>query len=128
MTLTAAAPAATTDRFGVPLKGWSLAPSIPEVDDLAVICACEMCGDTFYSEDADDVLCAACAMPPAEVAALRMVPAPTPPACLFCGDPMYGRDTDGTRHPRCARFLASLDARRQVFHDPAAWKESPIAA
>jgi hypothetical protein len=109
MPTTAAAPAATNDRFGVPLKGWSFAPALPEVDDLAVIVACDRCGDTFYTEDADDALCTACAMPPAEVAALRMLPAPVrPAACLFCGDAMYGTDSDGTRHPRCARFVASL--------------------
>jgi hypothetical protein len=122
MTQTAAA-AATTDRFGVPLKGWSFAPSLPEVDEIAVIVACEMCGDTFSTEDPDDdTLCCACSMPPAELAALRMVPAPARPACLFCGDPMYGTDSDGTRHPRCARFLAGLDARRDTR------KDQPIAA
>jgi hypothetical protein len=106
---------AAADRFGVPLKGWSFAPPLPEVDDCAVIAACDRCGDTFYSDDADDALCTACAMPPAEVAALRMVAAPVarPAACLFCGDPMYGRDIDdaGTRHPRCARFLTRLAER-----------------
>ena len=87
--------------------------------------ACGTCGETFSSEEPDDDTCAACAMDPAELAALRaMVPAPIArhAACAFCGNPMYGRDTDGTRHPRCDRFLAGLDARR------AAWKEDAIAA
>lgn len=91
----------------------------------AVAVECAGCGDRFYTDDpSDDAYCAACAMPAAELAALRMVPAPTPVACLFCGDPIYRGDADdaGTRHPRCGRFLAGLDARR------AAWKEEPIAA
>jgi hypothetical protein len=123
MTQTATA-AAQTDRFGVPLKGWSFATQTPEVDDLAVILTCDRCGDTFFSEDADDTLCTACSMPPAEVAALRMVPASTPAACLLCGAPIYRGDADaaGTRHPRCARFLTLLAARH------AARKEEPIAA
>ena len=96
------------DVFGVPLGGWSFATQSPEVDDCATITACEQCGDTFLTEDpADDVLCCACSMPPAELAALRMVSAPRP-ACTFCGELMYGADCDGARHPRCARFVASL--------------------
>ena len=126
MTQTAAAATAQTDRFGVPLTGWSFAPAIPEVDDLAVIVTCDRCGDTFHTEDADDTRCTACSMPPAELAALRMVPtpAPAPVACLLCGQPIYRSDADdtGTRHAHCGRFLTALDARR------AAWKEEPIAA
>src|SRR5215203_4495790 len=86
----------------VVLGGWSFADE--GVEDNAVAVECAGCGDTIYTEDAgDDAYCTACSMPAAEVAALRMVPAPirpAPAACLFCGDPMYGRDTDGTRHPR----------------------------
>jgi hypothetical protein len=116
---------ATTDRFGVPLSGWSLASLYPYPDDgdgCVVMVACDRCGDGFITDAPDDdTLCTACSLPPAEVAALRMVPAPirsAPVACLFCSDPMYGSDSDGTRHPRCARFVASLNARR----------ETPIAA
>ena len=119
MPQTAAAPAAQTDRFGVPLGGWSLAPSLPEVDDLAVIVACEMCGDTFLTED-DDTLCTACSMPPAELAALRMLPAPRP-ACDKCGFfPL--RADDAGRCAACTRLYASL------IDFAAARKEQPIAA
>ena len=101
-----------TDRFGVPLQGWSFATQSPEVDDCAVITACERCGDAFLTEDPDDdVLCCACSMPPAELAALRMTPAGCPsaprPACDRCGFfPL--RTGDAVRCPACTRLYASL--------------------
>jgi hypothetical protein len=107
MTTTAAAPAAASDRFGVPLKGWSFAPSLPEVDDLAVIAACEMCGDTFFTEDGG-TLCTACGMPPAEVAALRMVPAPARAVCETCG--FFPLAANTVRCTACTRLYASLTA------------------
>ena len=91
-------------------------PARREVDDLVVIAACELCGDSFLSEDADDSLCATCQMPPAEVAALRMTPAGCPPApvavpaCETCG--FVIRASDGGRCAACRRFYAELDARR----------------
>src|SRR5215213_6743946 len=96
----------------VVLGGWSFADEGTEDDAVAVACA--GCGDRLYVDDpTDDAYCAACAMPAAELAALRMVPAPAPVACLFCGQPIYRGDGDdaGTRHARCGRFLAGLDAR-----------------
>jgi hypothetical protein len=120
---------ATTDRFGVPLKGWSLASLGPYPEDgegCLVMVACDRCGDGFITDAPDDdTRCTACSLPPAEVAALRMVPAPIRPAviaCAFCAAPMYGTDSDGTRHPRCARFVVSLNAR------PGTRKDEPIAA
>src|SRR5215217_8443098 len=73
----------------VPLMGFSTVNEGNGVDDaVAIACECAICGDRFYSEDADDDLCAACAMDSAELAALRMIPAHAParPACAFCGD------------------------------------------
>jgi hypothetical protein len=127
MSTTAAAPAVQSDRFGVPLKGWSLASLYAHPEDgegCLVMVACENCGDGFLTDaPEDDTRCTACSLPPADVAALRMVPAPVrPAACAFCSDAMYGTDTDGTRHPRCARFVASLNAR------PGTRKDEPIAA
>jgi hypothetical protein len=80
MTQTAAAPAAV-DRFGVPLKGWSLASLYPYPDEgegTLVTVACDQCGEGFVTDSPDDdTTCAVCLMPPAEVAALRaIVPAP----------------------------------------------------
>jgi hypothetical protein len=110
-----------------PLMGWSMVNEGHAEDDAAwYAVACGVCGDTFWTEDADDDTCAACAMPAHELAALRMVPAsrPVPAACLLCGQPIYRGDADehGTRHARCGRCLASLDARY------ATRKEEPIAA
>jgi hypothetical protein len=96
-----------------PLLGWSLVNEGNGAEDaLVVAVACVGCGDVFRTEDADD-LCAACLMPAAELAALRMVPAPAPVACLLCGQPISRGDADegGTRHAQCARFLTLLAAR-----------------
>jgi hypothetical protein len=119
MSQTATAAATQTDRFGVPLKGWSLASTYAYPDDGEGLCAtveCDTCGDAFVTNDPDtDTTCAICLMPPAEVAALRaMVPAPASVACLLCGQPIYRGDADdtGTRHAHCGHFIASLDARR----------------
>jgi hypothetical protein len=104
MSQTATAAATQTDHFGVPLKGWSLASTYAYPDDGEGLCAtveCDTCGDAFVTNDPDtDTTCAICLMPPAEVAALRMVPAPA----------------------RCDRVLAGLDARH------ATRKEEPLAA
>src|SRR5215208_5231902 len=86
-----------TPSAPVALRGWSFADEGTDDDTVAV--ACTGCGDRICVDDpTDDAYCAACSLPAAEVAALRMVPAPAPVACLLCGDPMYGTDTDGTRH------------------------------
>jgi hypothetical protein len=107
----------------VVLGGWRFADEGVEVDAVAVACA--GCGDRIYVDDpSDDAYCAACSMPAAEVAALRMVPAPTPVACRLCGAPIYRGDADdaGTRHRSCGRFIARLDGVRGTG------KEEPIAA
>ena len=113
--------AAQTDRFGVPLKGWSLVSSDPDDGASWVMVACERCGDGFLTDDPDsDTLCCACSMPPAEVAALRMVSAPRP-ACDKCGFfPL--RASDDGRCAACTRLYASLT------DVSAARKEDAIAA
>ena len=106
-----------------PLMGWSMVREGHAEDDATwYAAACATCGDTFRTEDPDDdTLCAACAMDPAEVAALRMVPAPVArPACAMCGGILTAQDT--TRCAVCARFMARLDA------DHAAWKEDRLIA
>jgi hypothetical protein len=102
----------------VVLGGWSFADE--GVEDDAVAVACAGCGDRIYVDDpSDDAYCAACTMPAAELAALPTVPAP--PACLLCGAPIYRGDADdaGTRHRWCGRFIARMDARREMREENA---------
>src|SRR5688572_17174643 len=57
----------------VALGGWSMAADHANEGDCAVRVACAGCGDRFWTEDPDDdTYCAACTLPAAEVAALRM--------------------------------------------------------
>jgi hypothetical protein len=116
---------AQTDRFGVPLKGWSLASlgPYPEDGECAVKVACATCGDAFYAEDGE-TLCAACAMPPADAAALRMAPAAPAPCRAMCEKCCFYPIAEGTtRCTACTRLYARLDANWQE------WKErQPIAA
>ena len=104
--------AATTDRFGVPLTGWSLAFDPADDGDCFTRVECDRCGDPFLTEDPDtDTICAACLMPPAEVAALRALRPANPPAretCDKCG--FYPIAANLTRCPACTRFYARLDA------------------
>src|SRR5215217_1481661 len=79
----------------VVLGGWRFADEGVEDDAVAVECA--GCGDRIYVDDpTDDAYCAACSMPAAEVAALRMVPVHRP-TCERCGFPLRAGDP-----PRCA--------------------------
>jgi hypothetical protein len=107
---------AAVDRFGVPLRGWSLVVDPADDGECAVRVECARCGDPFYTDDpaddpADD-LCPAYLMPPTELAALRaMVPAPARVAretCDTCG--FYPIAATLTRCPACTRFYARLDA------------------
>ena len=83
-----------------PLMGWSAADE--GIDDDAVAVACAGCGDRIYVDaPSDDAYCAACAMPAAEVAALRMV-TPARTDCPLCSLTIYCEDAynAGTRHAR----------------------------
>jgi hypothetical protein len=88
----------------------------------AVAVECAGFGDGIYTDGdpSDDHFCTACTMPPADLAALRMVPAARP-TCQTCGVTIYGTP-DGPRCAVCARFIARLDA------DWNTWKEARIAA
>lgn len=126
--------AATTDRFGVPLKGWGLAPESPDDGDCSVKVECENCGDDFYTEDPEtDTICAACLMPPAGLAALRaMIPAPVAQewaTCDKCG--FYPLRGTATRCAPCTQFYARIDTRWTATLAAARQREQecePIAA